>query len=123
MKMFKRIIICLAIFAVLGFMSCNEDSNGTLRVFNRGITAGNFISKIEVLNTDDTIFIIKTYDSTFTTNVHADIDLPEGTYGLRVTRNPGTEEAETVWTKQSTFDITTGEITTVDFRNTDPDWD
>jgi len=121
MKTFKRILVCLAVFAVLGFVSC-DNNDGTLRVINKNVISASYISKIEVLNADGSIFAEETYDENFTSNKHADIDLPEGTYGLRITRNPGNGNTETVWPKKTDIEIIAKEITTVEFNPSDDEW-
>ena len=118
MKKIKLLVIGLVILSVLsmGFGGCDLDvSNGTLRLVNKNLTQS--VSKIEVLNTNGSVNTTKNYDTAFTTNEYAEIELPEGTYKLRVTSGSGT-----IWNKKSNFTITAGQTTVVEFYILDSDW-
>jgi len=122
MKKIKLLVIGLVILAVLsmGFGGCDlDDPNGTLRLVNKNLTQS--VSKIEVLNTNESVHTTKSYSSAFTTNESADIELPEGTYKLRVT-SVNSIGSSSIWYKKSNFTITTGQTTVVEYYILDDDW-
>jgi hypothetical protein len=126
MKKIKLLVIGLVILAALsmGFGGCDDPddvSNGTLRVVNKNLTQS--VAKIEVLNTDGSVYTTENYNSaSFTTNESADIELPEGTYKLRVTSISAVSPDGLAWDKKSNFTITAGQTTVVEFYILDPDW-
>ena len=123
MKKIKLLVIGLVILAVLsmGFGGCDlDDPGGTLRLVNKNLTLS--VTKIEVLNTNGSVHTTKSYSSAFTTNESADIELPEGTYKLRVTSVSDNNPQGLAWDKKSNFTITAGQTTVVEFYILASDW-
>jgi hypothetical protein len=123
MKKIKLLVIGLVILAVLsmGFGGCDlDDPSGTLRLVNKNLTLS--VTKIEVLNTNGSVHTTKSYSSAFTTNESADIELPEGTYKLRVTSVSDNNPQGLAWDKKSNFTITAGQTTVVEFYILASDW-
>jgi hypothetical protein len=96
-------------------------ATGTLRVYNRNETPpGNYIATIDVLKADETTQTTENCGTTIVKDMYFDIELPKGTYGLKVKRGGTTT---TTWTYQSSVTIIGGVTTTINFHVALDEWE